>query len=576
MKAHYWLSLVVAAGMLLAVLLGACAAPTPTVAPAATKPAAAAATSAPATAATTVPAAATTKPAAAAPTAAPTAAPVSKIKRGGTLRTAQPITYPTFDTHLTVAGTQPSLISMYDSLLRYDLVDEKTGKHELKPELAESWKVVDPKTITFELRKGVKFHDGSDFNAEVVKWNFDRAMTHQKSAVKTAFASIDKIEVVSPTSIKMNLKRPSAELLINLTPSPGGSGATGALIMSKANFDKRGEDQAGANPSGTGPFMLDKWLRDDRVIAKKFDAYWKMGADGKPLPYLDAHEDRFIQDPSVTLLEIRSGTVDLTENVDAKDIAAVKSNPDMVYWEQPWCAMGIFSWGVNQTVGPFAGNQKLRHALEYALDRDSMIKALTFGTGSPAPYLQWLPTHPGYDPSLPKREFNLAKAKQLVAEAGYPNGIDTSLIFISRPVDQRTAEAAKAMWDAAGIRIKLDAMERLAWIDKMKLNNFEIGFFRSNGSPDPAAFNKFHQTKQAANYANYSNPEVDKCLEEGASEYDVAKRHEIYKRCLKTMLDDAYYGIGYMLPYNRVFRKVVKDVRVQFGVTDLKETWIDK
>jgi ABC-type transport system substrate-binding protein len=348
------------------------------------------------------------------------------------------------------------------------------------------------------------------------------------------------------------------------------------LLMSKANFDKRGEDQAGANPAGTGPFMLDKWLRDDRVIAKKFDGYWKMGADGKPLPYLDAHEDRFVQDASVTLLELRAGNVDLTENVDAKDIAGVKSNPDMVYWEQPWCAMGTFSWGVNQTVGPFAGNQKLRYALEYALDRESMIKALTFGTGSPAPYLQWLPTHPGYDPTLPKREFNLAKAKQLVAEAGFPNGLDVSLIFISRPVDQRTAEAAKSMWDAAGIRTKLDAMERLAWIDKMKSNNFEIGFFRSNGSPDPAAFNKFHMTKAAANYANISNPEIDKCMEEGASEYEFAKRADIYKRCLKLILDDGYYGIGYMLPYNRVYRKAVKDVRVQFGVTDLKEAWIDK
>jgi peptide/nickel transport system substrate-binding protein len=553
----------------------ACGAPAaPTVASAVpTKPAGApAATKAPAAAATTAPAAAATKPAAA----AATAAPVAKIKRGGTLRSANPITYPTLDTDLTSAGTQPATMSIFDSLLRYDLADEKTGKFEMKPELAESWQIADPKTIILQLRKGVKFHDGSDWTAEVAKWNIDRAKTHPKSMVKTAFDAIASIETTSPTTLKLNLSRPSAELLINLTAAAGGTGSSGALMMSKANFEKRGEDQAGANPAGTGPFMLDKWLRDDRVIVKKFDGYWKMGADGKPLPYLDAHEDRFIQDPAVTLLEIRAGNIDLTENIDAKDVASVKADSKLVYWEQPWSVTGIFCWGANQTTGPFAKNQKLRYALEHALDRDSMIKALTFGTGFPAPYLQWLPAHPGYDPSLPKREFNLAKAKQLVAEAGYPNGIDVSLIFITRPVDQRTAEVAKSMWDAAGIRVKLDAMERLAWIDKMKSNNFELGFFRSSGSVDPATFNKYYTLKGGANWANYQNPEVDKCMVEGDTEYEFSKRHEIYKRCLKLIMDDGYVGVGYDLPLNRVFNKTVQGLRMQHGVTDVKEAWLDK
>jgi peptide/nickel transport system substrate-binding protein len=546
----------------------ACGAPAaPTAAPAApTKPAAApAATTAPVAAATTVPAVAT-KPAAAA----------TNIKRGGTLRSANPITYPTLDTALTSAGTQPATMSIFDSLLRYDLVDEKAGKFEMKPELAESWQIADPKTIVLQLRKGVKFHDGSEWTAEVAKWNLDRAKTHPKSMVKTAFDAIASIDATSSTTLKLNLNRPSAELLINLTAAAGGTGSSGSLMMSKANFDKRGEDQAASNPSGTGPFMLDKWLRDDRVVVKRFDGYWKMGEDGKPLPYLDAHEDRFIQDPAVTLLEIRAGNIDLTENIDAKDVAGVKTDSKLVYWEQPWSVTGVFSWGANQTAGPFATNQKLRYALEYALDRESMIKALTFGTGFPAPYLQWLPGHPGYDPSLPKREFNLARAKQLVTEAGYPNGIDVSLIFITRPVDQRTAEVAKSMWDAAGIRVKLDAMERLAWIDKMKSNNFELGFFRSSGSVDPSTFSKYYRLNGGANWANYKSPEVDKCMEDGDTEYDFAKRNEIYKRCLKLIMDDAYYGVGYDLPLNRVFNKTVKGMRMQHGVTDVKEAWLDK
>ncbi len=246
MLSKTWKTLGLAA---LVVLVVSCspAAPTaaPSKAPAAAPTSAVPPAAAPTAAPTAAPAAATPRPA------APTAAPAAAIKRGGVARLARSWTYNSMDPHV-ATGTGPAFGMLYDTLLRYDMVDEKTGRFESKPGLAESWQVTDPKTITLKLRKGVKFHDGSEFNSEVAKWNLDRMLTHPKSAVKEFVQSIDKVEVVDPQTLKLSLKTPSASLLVNI--SHGGSEAVG--MISKAAVDKLGEAGFGNQPSGTGPIEM--------------------------------------------------------------------------------------------------------------------------------------------------------------------------------------------------------------------------------------------------------------------------------------------------------------------------------
>ncbi len=561
---HWVLNLTLVA--LVTGLVAACAPAAPTAAPPATKPPAAAATTAPAP--TSVGVSTTPKPAAS-PTAAAAAAP--KIKRGGHLIGARAWTYGDFDPQRS-ASSGPVNALIYDRLLEINPSDPKTGKpHELEGMLAESWKVVDPKTVEFKLRKGVKFHDGSDWNAEVAKWNLDRLLFDKKSYNREVYANINSIAIIDPYTIQIKLKEPWGTLLLNLT-----SLQTSTLFGSKQAVEKGGDDILSTKPVGTGPFVIDQWVRDNKVVLKRFDNYWKMGADGKPLPYIDNYTERFIQDTSITLVELKAGTVHTAEDMEAKDIASIKANPDLVYWELPWVSALYFTYGVNTNAAPFQDNLKLRYALQYALDRDNMAKAMGFGMAKPAYYWAWAPATLGYDEKIVKYPFDLNKAKQSLAEAGYPNGLDISLLVVSRQPEQRIGEMVKQMWDTAGIRTTLDVAERLAANERAKAGNFDVFFFRHRNYPDPEMSLRLATCGVGSNYTGYCNQELQKCIAEAKTKFDNKDREQVYKKCLTIVQEDAAVGGGYFIPQNRVHAKFVKDLKVKWETSDYREVWLDK
>jgi peptide/nickel transport system substrate-binding protein len=551
----------------------ACASPA---APTAT-PAKAAATSAPAVAATqpAAPATAAAKPVAPASPAATAAAPVAKIKRGGVITMARTSAYNDMDPHRTVADG-PITTMLYDTLLDYTLVDEKTGKHELVPALAESYSVVDPKTIEFKLRKNVKFHDGSNWNADVAKWNIERIRDDKKSAGKHLVSEVDAVEIVDPNTIRMKLKAPWATLLINLTGTTGGAGGNATQIASKEAVDKGGDEILSSKPVGTGPMVIDQWVRDDKIVMKKFPGYWKMGADGQPLPYLDGFIERTIRDTSVQLVELKANSIHIMENLDGKDVAGVKTNAELVYWEIPWANNARFTFGFNQERDPFKGNVKVRQAAQYAVDRENLAKVMGFGLAKPAYYVFWTPALLGYNESIPAYKFDLAKAKSLLAEAGFPNGFDLELMVTARDPDRKISEIVKQMWDNAGIRTKLDIIERLAAIDRSNTSNFQSYFWGQNASPDPDLQSRMIVCGRPSNWSRYCNTELDKCMAEGRGVYDAKQRQTVYEKCLRIVQEDALIGAGYLEPYNRVYQKAVKGLEVHWIQTDLRGTWYDK
>src|SRR4051794_7068237 len=247
----------------------------------AAKPAAPAATSAPAAPA----AAATTAPAAPAAAAKPTeaakpAASGDAPKKGGMLRIGLSTEAVTMDPHLSGSKIDRQIYhNIYEPLVMLD------NKLQIKPSLAESWTQPDPKTLIFKLRQGVKFHDGTDFDAEAVKFNFDRMQDPATKSVRTGeIANVQNAEVVDKNTVKLNLKKPDAALLATLTDRAG-------MIISPAAVKKFGPDIQ-RNPVGTGPFQFVEWLKDDHLSAKKFDAYWDKNAG----PYLDGLRYRPIPD----------------------------------------------------------------------------------------------------------------------------------------------------------------------------------------------------------------------------------------------------------------------------------------
>ncbi|MCL4371168.1 MAG: ABC transporter substrate-binding protein [Chloroflexi bacterium] len=546
-------------------LLAACAAPAaPTAVP--TKPAAPAAP-------TTAPQAPAV-PTAGTATVAPTSAPAAKVKRGGTIvvSSTSPSTLdPLFTTNSSPLAEAP----MYEALLRYDMVDLKTGKHEVRPELAESYKIVDPKTIELKLRRGVKFHDGSDFNVEVAKWNLDRMKNHPKSMSKHLVDVVNTVEIADPYTLLLKLEAPSATQLLNLTRATGGTGSSGSLIVSKAAVEKLGEEAFGSKPSATGPMMFVDWKRDDSITMKKFDGYWGKSADGQPLPYVDGVTTRIIADRAVALIEVKAGTVHIVSEIAGKDIATVKSNPEMVYWEMPW-GTNFNPYAFSQQKTEFAGNLKLRQAAAYALDREAIAKTLGFGAGTANYYPLWNTSFPGYDESLPKYDFNLQKATQLMNEAGYPDGLDFSMSIQASGFNQSLAEMVQSMWSKIKLRVAINSMELLAWRQHMKAGGFDSTIYGMTASPDPDLYSRMWVTDRPSNWPNYSNRELDKCLEEGRSIYDEKQRHEIYKRCQKIIYDDAFIGGTLYTATNIVYRKEVKGVRAQSRVLDVAEAWLDK
>ncbi len=378
---------------------------------------------------------------------------------------------------------------------------------------------------------------------------------------------------MDPYTVRINLKNPSAATLILMSRWNDSSFS----LISKAAFDSLGEEKSQSQPVGSGPMQFVQWQRDDRVTLKKWDKYWMKGADGQPLPYLDGYIERFIQDPSVTLLEMRAGNLEMTENVDAKDIAPIKSNPDLVYLELPWTGSHYFTAGfAAKSSRPEVQNVKVRQAAWHALDRESMAKALGFGIAKAHYYPYWGEGMLGWDEKNPKYEFSEAKARQLLTEAGYPNGVDITLSVITRQPELRIGEMVKSMWDKMGIRTTLESMERLAWIDKVQSGKADAFFWRQAPVPDPDLARRGLVTGAAANWPGYSNPDLDKCMDSGVMEQDAKKRDEIYKQCQKLIYDSAYWGVGYFLPNNFVYHKGVKGVKLVWSRAILTEAWLDK
>lgn len=551
--------------VVIVLLLVACASAAPTTAPTkvpppsgATGPAPTAAASKPAEAPTAAP----TKPAAATPT------PAAKVKRGGTLRVSIGNTS-NLDPHLTTSQNQAVHRLLYDALFRYELVDDKTNRYDVVGELAESWQMVDPKTFVFKLRQGVKFHDGTAFDAEVSKWNIERMINHKKSTAKTFVESIDSVKVIDPSTIHLSLRTPSANLLQNL------SGMISPVSMiSKAAVEKLGDDGFDAAPVGSGPMQFVEWLRDDQWTVKKFDGYWRTGADGQPLPYLDRVIARIIVDPAVVLTEMRAGTIDIMTDAEPKDVELIKKLPGLVYSEDPSNSasriVGVFP------VGPFSEDVRLRRALIHAIDKESMAKTITFGTGRAHHWVYWLPGFLGYDESLPYYPYDVNKSKQLLAEAGYPNGIDTVFISVARPIDIRNSEILKQMWEQAGIRAQVDSIERSAYLARMKNNNTELAMWAGAGGPDPDTLTRNLGTGAVGNWSNWSDSRVDKLLEEGRSSYDPKERAEIYKRIQRIVYEEAFVTGLYYVPGNMVRQKSVQGAKMQFKMLDLREAWLDK
>jgi peptide/nickel transport system substrate-binding protein len=329
----------------------------------------------------------------------PRAALAAEPKRGGTLRVGFYIEAATMDPHLSGSKIDRQVYhNIYEPLVTLDV---KLG---IKPGLAESWQQPDSKTVVFKLRRGVKFHDGTDFNAEAVRFNFNRMKTEPKSVRKGEVASIDSVDVVDSHTIKINLKRPDAALLATLTDRAG------MMVSPKVAQEKGSELERNAKGAGTGPFEFVEWVKDSHLVIKRNDNYWnKQGG-----PYLDRVRYRPIPDDTVKLQSLQTGEIDVMDYVQPRDVAAVKADRNVVVVDVP--SLADFAYQLNHTRPPFT-TKALRQAVAYALDLEQIVKGVWLNVGVPAngpiPPTSW-----AYDRGIPPIKRDLAKVKAKLAEGG--------------------------------------------------------------------------------------------------------------------------------------------------------------
>ena len=318
-------------------------------------------------------------------------------------------------------------------------INEYTVERKQAPHLCESFtEDPDKLTMTCVLKKGIKFHDGSELNAEVAKWNYQLGIDGKKLQFADAIKSID---IVDPYTYVINLTRWDNQLVHSFGWVP---------MFSKAAFEANGgEAWAMDHCVGTGPMVMKEFVRDQSITWEKFPDYWQ-----KPLPNLDGIDYKIIPDATTASALMQAGQADIWQNADAQAQDEMKSKG---FTDQSGWAAFLYHLMPN-TIDPASplNKQPVREAVEYALDKEAICKAVGYGIYKPiyevAPEGEW-----GAGSAKVKRAYDPAKAKQLLTDAGYPNGCPLDLLAIAETGGRSVVgEAAKGYLDDAGFQINLD------------------------------------------------------------------------------------------------------------------------
>ena len=488
---------------------------------------------------------------------APTASTPGTIVRGGTLVAGKTNKWSTLvPTQSTSRGDDRYILSqMFDTLVSMD----ESGN--FVPRLAESWEMRE-REMVMKLRSDVKFHDGTPFNAEAVKFVFDWYMTSARKPIfMSEISAIQSVDVLDPYTVRFNLKEPSAILLSALSNNAG-------MMMSPAAIKQYGDDIV-LNPVGTGPFKLKEAIEGDHVTLVRNPDYYLTGKDGLPLPYLDEVVIRVITDEPVKVINLMSGDIDITDYLNAAtSLDTLKNNKNIEVIRTT--AGDHFALYPNHLYGPL-GDPRVRIAITHAIDKQAISDALTRGYGRLAPFPvaagQWF--YDDYDPY----QYNPQRAKELLAEAGYPNGFSIKLQNIAREPDNTIVQAIQGQLKNVGINAEIESLERNAWVALFQRNSAEgqLAFGRWTFPRVDAYMQINNNLGETAigNYSNYHNPRFTELLEKTKSVYDVAQRKALFKEIQKVVLDDAANIWIYQMP-----RHISRNLKVHNLATDQEGIWI--
>ena len=348
------------------------------------------------------------------------------------------------------ATDEVTYANIFEGLTR---IDENGA---VQPDLARSWDISDDGlTYTFHLRDGVKFHDGTPLTADIVKFSLDRTTAPDSTnGQKQLFAAIDKVAAVDPLTVKVTLKHPEGSFLYNL-------GWGDAEIVAPASAATNA-----THPVGTGPFKFVDWVKGDRVDLAKNPDYW-----GTPAK-LDKATFKFISDPTAAFAALMAGDVDAFPNFPAPEtLAQFESDPR--FSVVVGTTEGETIMAMNNGRKPFS-DLKVRQALSYAVDRKAIIDGAMFGYGTPIGS-HYSPADPGYVDLTGLYAHNPEKAKELLKEAGYPNGFKATLKLPPPSYARRGGEIIAQQLKAVGVDVQIIPVEWAQWLsDVFKNKDYDL------------------------------------------------------------------------------------------------------
>lgn len=434
---------------------------------------------------------------------------------------------------------------IYEGLVRY-----KTGKTEVEPSLATEWSVSpDGKEWTFKLRKNVKFHDGTPFNAEAVKFSIDRQLEPNRKNdmpyAKFVYEGVKSVQVIDEFTVKIVLDKPMAAFLANMAMPQG------APIVSPAAV-KKYNGILSENPVGTGPYKFVKWEKAQYVELVAVDEYWGEKPKVKKAVY------KFTKENSVRASDLITGSTDIMDGVDTNDVKKLESQ-NLTVIKQP--GMNINYMGFFNDKGPFQ-NPEIRKAISMAINRQDLVDYLYLGMAKLPNSL--LPDFiPGYSKTAKPYSYNPEEAKKILAKEGMANLEFTAITYSNprpyNPVNgEKLATAIQAELAKIGVKMNIKSYPWTEYKQVLKQGEgdaFFYGWTGDNGDADNfLMLLDSNQIKSSLNAARYSNPKYDQLLEKGRTTMDATERAVLYAQAQDILMADApwvYISHGVALAAHR-------------------------
>jgi glutathione transport system substrate-binding protein len=442
---------------------------------------------------------------------------------------AQQFDATTMDAHYVTDSVTASIMEhMVETLL------ERTPEGEIAPKLVESWKVSSDATeFTLKLRKGIKFHDGQPFNAEAVKVNFDRRL-NPRTSTKFNFlvAQIASVNAVDEYTVKIKTKMPFAPLLSHLTYTTNGMQSPATL--------KRSWDNPLIMPIGTGPFIFKEWVPGNRVSMVQNEAYWGIK------PALSEVVFRAMPDDATRVAALEKGAVQVAAQIPPSDFIRLKENKTITVLQTP--SVKTIFIGFNCLKEPYT-DKRVRQALNYAVNKEAIVKQLLGGMGriSDAPIS---PGIFGYTP-IKTYEYDIGKAKALLAEAGYPEGFETTLYCTEGRyyMDSGVAKVVTADLRKIGVKVEIKMMAWETYLSLLFGENdgagygiYMLGWSCVTGDADYGLYLLFHSKewpKRGINASFFKNEQLDQLLDAARSTARSDNRKKLYQEAMRLIVEEA-------------------------------------